>query len=684
LLVTAQQVSELLGCAVRTVSRRCVSGKYPGAFKALGNGGEGWMVPIVTLPLAVQQRLANEYAAELAIRAGLAPKSSCAADAEGEYRTLWDAYERKPASMKRKAEKALAALQAHQELRESGRTVEQATKAIAESHGVSGVTLWRYLKATAGHPKAHWLPMLCPKYRGGRGKAEFTQEAYDWILSKYLNTSETKVSVVVREARKQGVAKGWVIPSVDTVAKRLKDEPSWLIIGGRKGEKALERSFPTVERDYPSLRLHEAWESDGRRADVMCRWPDGTIARPFVIVWRELRTRLVISVKGYLHPTQEVVLAAFGSAMERTGAAPEKGKMDNGREYAGKRATGRQKTRYRNKVIIGEQLGEMTRVGTVAHWSKPGQGRDKPVESFWNVIAMNVDQAPEFQGAYCGKDTASKPEDFARDNAIPVEAYGLKLALEVDRFNNRPHRGHGMGGKSPMQLYEELLPGARFTRPDPSHIRLCRMGMEMVKPDSRDGSIRLRIEGYGDIRYWAEEINDLPAHIRIRKLQVYYDIENPKAAVSVYDGEVYICEATTKDRIEFFEESGDKVREHMQGKASYLKPRRAAIKAVKARGVIDLPKRVASDELPPLPQPLNAVQIDMPRKAAVAEPEPLVLQPAPDDPLALVNTVTGEILRPHRPALPLEPRRTPEELDALREAHAEKNKPSWMKASKTA
>ncbi|MCA8060689.1 transposase domain-containing protein [Burkholderia cepacia] len=684
--ISTVQAAQLLGVNEATVRRRCMSGKYAGAFKSLGNGGEGWMVPVPALPAAIQRQLAEQYATELAECAGIQPSRPDVASMEGEYRTLWDAFERKPANVKRMAEEALDALLAYRTLLDTGVSVAFAKQAISNSHGVSGITLWRFVKATQQHPREHWLPLLCPKYRGGRGKAEFTPEAYQWILARYLNTSQTKIAVLIKEARQYGASRGWDIPSDDTVAVRLKEEPAWLVIGGRQGMKALTRSFPAVERDYTTLALHELWESDGRRADVWCRWPDGSVARPFIVIWREVRTRLILSARGCLHPHTAAILQSFGTAMERSGAAPKNAKLDNGREYASKEFSGGQRTRYRFLVKVGDPIGMMTRVGTEARWSKPAYGQDKPIESFWNFVAEHCDQAPEFQGAYCGKDTSSKPDDFDRRRAIPLATYQAKLAGVLEYFNNRPHSGNGMGGRSPLEVYTEMLGAARITRPDPAHLRLCKMGMALVTLDKREASLKFSIEGYGPIRYWDEALAQLPMSARNKKYQVYYDLDDPTAKVAVYDGETFVCDAAPIDRIPFLESDLAKTRAHVQKRSNYVRSRKAAIDSTKAAGGATSPSIGEAQSMSALPMPLHAVPIDTPSlQPRVEESEP-VWKPDPAEPGVWRNTKTGEVSRRNTPKPTEQPKagRTPEELEALRQAWQEKNKPSWAKIPKTA
>ncbi len=64
-LLTVVQAAALLACNVKTIRRRCIAGQYPGAAKQLGNGGEGWLIPIASLPKAAQKAFARQFAAAL-------------------------------------------------------------------------------------------------------------------------------------------------------------------------------------------------------------------------------------------------------------------------------------------------------------------------------------------------------------------------------------------------------------------------------------------------------------------------------------------------------------------------------------------------------------------------------------------------------------------------------------------
>ena len=606
--VAAPKAASLIGCAPSTITRQCKAGKFPGAEKVTVDGVEVWQIPIESLPVHAQSMLRAELAASfrerlaaegLPIPAPDTPKLTPA-----EYSIIWEGYERSGATQKRRAEAAHKALLAFHRLCADGFRTGDAEKQVASLYGVSKSTLWRYRQATDGHPEMHWLPLLSPHYKGGRPPVEFTEAAYEHILGQSLNSSGTPLSVIIGDARRQAKEKGWAIPSDDTVRYRLEKEPAWLATVGRIGKKALERSYPAVQRDYTSLKLHELWESDGRQADLFCRWPDGTIDRPFIIIWREVRTRLVLAVKGFLHPHAAGVLATLGQALERAGTAPDYAKLDNGREYAAKSVTGGQKTRYRFHVVPGEPVGIMTMIGTKAEWSKPGRGQDKPVENFWEWLANHCDKVPEFEGAYCGKDVVSKPENFAKANAIPLAIFGAKLASAIDYYNrDHSHTGSGMGGRSPLEVYEELAKTTKRAPVDPAHIRLCKQGFALAKPSAKDATYTITIPGYGQCRYWSENIAGMSSAVLSRKHSVYYDLDNPNAPVSIYDGEQWLGDAPQLEALPF-RGAGDAAAEHVKKKNAWMKPKIEAVKQAKAKANKDqlpaLPTVTGLGELPPV------------------------------------------------------------------------------------
>jgi hypothetical protein len=689
--VSVAKAAELEGITERRITGRCAKREhkyhYCGAEKVIVSGVATWRIPANSLSNAAcakyrtEQKAARLAAArrdEAMLPAVIAPQ----AVPDAEYSQLWDRYERRDSNFKRMSNEALEILLAYVALKETGVSVGFAEKAIKESHGASRSTIRRYVDYTKGHPRQHWLPLLCPRYHGGRARAEFTPDAYEFIVALKVRSPATNLRVLIRAAEKEGAKKGWILPSEDTIAKRLKEEPAWTF----GGMVALERGFPTIERDYASLALHACWESDGRKADVFCVWPDGTVNRPFVIVIRDVRSRHVLAVRICYAPDAEAVLGVYGAALTNAQAVPHYFKLDNGREYANKAFTGHQKTRYRFKYASDEARGILTAMGVKASWAKPGDGRNKPIESWWNVIAENCDKSPEFAGAYCGKDVLSKPEDFDRKKAVPVESYAAKLIQTVIGYGNTPHRGHGMNLRKPTEVYNEMSATAVARRPDASEIRRCKMGVISLSLDKKDSSFRFKMKGYPmPMKYWAEPLSDLSVSERNGKFNVHYDWGEPNSPVAVYRGDVFICDAYPQGRVDFIEsEDGEKVKNHMEAKGRFMKPRRQAINAAKARGVVALPDGSGALTLPPMVTPNQASVI-----APSTKPRPVAapvspIHAIPGRPGESINSETGEVYvgeeaRRAQANGQQDERETEAELEEMARRMREKNLPAYLR-----
>lgn len=617
ILLTAEDVAQLTWLKIRSIRRNCAVGKYPGAIK----GADGWIIPLASLPQDAQLYYLNKQPATQASALLVGLPVVATAPAAVDVDTLHLAYRRAPKKSKARADKLCAAMMEFEDLRAAGETKGNAATHIKINHQINQVTLWRAREAVKGHPRELWKALLLPRYKGRIKEADLTGEAWDWIRARWLSTSEPPAHVVIKEARKQGKARGWVLPSDKTIIRKLNAIPAPIVLLGRKGKEAFDATYPAAERDFAAYDLHDTWVSDGRRMDVFCRWPDGTVSRPFIVAWCDMRTRKVLGTRGGLNPSSNLTLASFHAALSRIGIKPKRCLLDNGREYASKQVTGGQKTRYRFKIKEDEPIGALTRMGITADWARPYRGQEKPIESFWKYIANHLDKLPEFQGAYCGKNAASKPEDFDQDKAIPLEIYAAKLTEVLEEFNCRTHRGRGMDGKSPAQLCDELMqaePHKEWPQPAAEHLRLLCLEQKMLTLNNKDASIKFKFAGFGEARYWAEALADLPKAARSKKYAVFHNPEDPDIPVVVYDGERMIGEAQRMGLV------GNKeaAMQHCIDKAAFKKPRAEAYKTIRQAAPVALSPPVA-------PLSIQSVVIEKPTTPAMPPQAPKLKELSP-------------------------------------------------------
>jgi hypothetical protein len=133
----------------------------------------------------------------------------------------------------------------------------------------------------------------------------------------------------------------------------------------------------------------------------------------------------------------------------------------------------------------------------------------------------------------------------------------------VDAYNRQPHTGHGMDGKSPMRVYEELIrqPGAVFHRVTPAQRLVCTYSAVEITISKTTGSFKI---------LGAEYRSDQT--VRLVPGAGYYARYNPNdlgATVYVYQGEKRVAEAERINLTGFNDKAAAK--QTMKARAQYTK-----------------------------------------------------------------------------------------------------------------
>jgi len=417
---------------------------------------------------------------------------------------------------------------------EKGKT--QAQRDYAESVGVSYPTLARWYKQVQHLEQKDWEPALVPGWEGGRDKVEIHPAVWENITARYLVKSQPTAKSVYQYACRWAEKRGFEVPSYRIVLARLNGLDRQVRILKREGESALDVTIPGIVRDWSTIDLHEVWNADGRKADTFCVWPDGYIGRPVYVAWIDLRSRLFLGVAVDKGENVDLVRKSYRAAVEHAGCMPSEAYLDNGAAFASKEFTGGQPKRNRFKFKETETTGILTLTGVKVTWATPAHGQAKPIESFWNAIARGVDQRAEFVKAYCGKDTVSRPEGSNPiQHPIPIADYMAALAEEAQAYNLREHRGKGMDGKTPMQVYTELHASTIARKPTKDQMAWCMLVAQPVMLSKRDASFTIN----GNV-YWHEALPKLES---TGPYTARYDGDDSKVPVQIFDGETFICAA---------------------------------------------------------------------------------------------------------------------------------------------
>jgi transposase InsO family protein len=543
--------------------------------------GAAWLYHLTSLPAEAQTALLLTLAPE--------PQP---AESESLAAALWKT---KPDRLREIAKQRLKLVAAVRRVIELGRPKLEAIAQVAEETGTAAPTLRRWIAIADAAGPAEELFALAPRWSGRTATADCAPEAWDYFLADYLRKSQPCAEACYDRLRDVAAEKGWRIPSLSTLRRRLGREiSSTALTLARQGREAAARAaMPPQKRDRSIFTAMEALNADGHRFDVFVEW-EGRRLRPVVVVVQDLYSGKILAWRIGEVESAELVRLALSDVVDAYGI-PAKIWLDNGRGFASKMITGRMATRYRFKIRHEEPEGILTGLGVEVRWTTPYHGQAKPIERAFRDLCEYIAKHPLCEGAYTGNSPVAKPDNYGH-RAIPFAEFEMVVASEIARHNARLGRRSDIcaGVRSFDQVFAESYAKAVVRKASAEHRQLLLLAAEGVTADATDASIR-----FMGGRYWA----DSPALQRLagRKLVVRYDPQRLDQPLHVYtlDGR-YVCEAPVLEAVPF--ESAD------HGKA-WMRERKRAIKA--ARVELDAQVRmdaIAAGKLVPLgkPAPLPA------------------------------------------------------------------------------
>ncbi len=623
-VITASVAANLLGVDKSTVTRNIKKGIYSANKTASGRGQleveldslpepaqhRYWVQQIKARPKVDQRayllslNLAEVQEREVARLAGVVREEKPLeplpyTDEEMEQKGEW--FRRLPEGMQEMANyrtSKLMAFTAHMKALPHGTKKTEARRDWCAENGVSMSVLYVWEKMVKNLTPNMWRYALAPGYGcEGRPMADFSEEAWRYILDAWGLQSQPALKPIYRRAVALAAANGWVIPSYTAVKKRVDDLPEHVKRFLREGADALEEMYPHQLRDYSAIAVHDIWNADGRKADVHCRWPDGSVSRPILLGWMDIRTRVLVG--WAIAPTESafLVMKSFGNAARHAKTAPKAVYLDNGRAFASKQVTGGQATRNRFKVAENDIGGLMTLLGCDVMWAKPYNGKAKPIESFWRTIA-NAEKRPEFRGAYCGNNPQNKPTEHDMKNAVPIAAYEAVVREEIEAYHHRPHRGEAMDSKSPSAVYAELMETTVTRYLTADQLACCLMAAEKVMVN-RSGFIEVMRN-----RYSCTELTALNSR---GPYTARYDPNDATQPVQLFDGTRFVMSVPLVAKTGFADKEAAQA--HNRARNDWKRAKKAEANAIKNMDVaLDwMTPRAPAPDVPAEPLPKGKV-----------------------------------------------------------------------------
>lgn len=302
--------------------------------------------------------------------------------------------------------------------------------------------------------------------------AEFLAEMERWWLDE-LGQNEPSKKSAFKLARAVARRNGWAIPAYRTACRHLNGISKSRIIHARGGPKAFDDACASyVARDYTRIVVdgqeramgsNDIWCGDHHICDTIVRH-QGKLIRPWLTAWEDLRSRRVFYRFFAADPDSSSVLLAFAAGVRACElSVPMSVYIDNGKDFDAWILQGETKAERKRKLHIEHDTKLFAGVWgildvKVTH-AQPFNAKAKPVERFFGTYES---QFGKLTPTYCGRNPEEKPEwlkdKLARGLAPEYEDYVASATRWIEEvYHHEPCEGHGMDGRSPMEVWSANL-----------------------------------------------------------------------------------------------------------------------------------------------------------------------------------------------------------------------------------
>jgi transposase InsO family protein len=265
-------------------------------------------------------------------------------------------------------------------------------------------------------------------------------------------------------------------PSYAALRGYLRALPRPLAIIARDGERAFtEKCQPYLLTDFNALRPNQIWVSDHCKHDVWTRndclpgAPRDSAIRLWLTAILDMRSRKLVGFVWCATPSSHSISSALRAAITTYGI-PETFYIDNGKDYEKVGKVG----------LSDDASGVLARLGIQPQFCLPKHPQSKLIESFFATLHKRFDAL--WRPFYCGSSPQTRPEDCnaalkqhqlwlnakAASSPLPLASEFMETARAwlAEHNAHHEHSGRGMDGRSPDEVYEELLPAAQRKAPE--------------------------------------------------------------------------------------------------------------------------------------------------------------------------------------------------------------------------
>ena len=315
-------------------------------------------------------------------------------------------------------------------------------KQYAEKNNTDEKTLYRWIGIY--NKSGRQIISLAPKYGKLANKKELiNEEHWKYFLSYYLTENQLSFEKCYRMTANKfhGTKKE---PTFRRELEKWEAANFNLFILCRYGDKYYkDHNEKIIRRTKDGFAANEAWVGDERTIDIRVLWGDGTILRPKVTMWQDVRSNKIVGYVVERYANSDTIAASLRIGFLKNGV-PVIIYTDNGKDYI-------------CKFFTDEMNGFLKNIGITPENHKRAiyhNARAKQIERKFKEDAANFDKA---FSTYIGGNIAKRPEceiKAEKQGRIVEEKEFRKLFDDfVLWYNNRESQGEGMNGRTPNEVW---------------------------------------------------------------------------------------------------------------------------------------------------------------------------------------------------------------------------------------
>jgi putative transposase len=413
---------------------------------------------------------------------------------------------------------------------------ELAAKVVAEARehdrgfklSVRSLYRWRSEYQKAGeHRRIRGVEALVDKHRGPGEPIKRSPEAIEYFYSLYRTTNKLGIAECHRWTLAEAQRQGWTWPetyNATTAWLKTHDDLEFSFLC-RYGAKAYsKRWLRHLTMDWSAIAPGIMYVADHKQVDFWVRYKGGLI-RPWLTAVQDCRSRMIVGWHLGPTPHQDAIKQAYFRAFRDYGI-PKVMRIDNGKDFASRDLAGftrRERNTLRRMhgpewletvkalqpITDKRWLGILNELDVRIIFATPYAPWSKGTVERW--FGTFGEQCAKHFITWCGDKPESKPDalkdilkgKLGRDanglqlndkRAIPtMEDAAERIGHYIVRYHNQEHRGQGMNGKTPADVWRDKAVTIR--KADDEALALL-MGVRGVYKVGNQG-VRVGKLGYG-------------------------------------------------------------------------------------------------------------------------------------------------------------------------------------------